>query len=183
MRKAFLTAVLVPLMMLPVYAEDVADTGCGFENEGEGGLIGTCGPDEEKKEVVLTGELGFEELRQQPGYEDNFAAYQPDAGLVSALQRVATPTELVVIVGTWCTDCHRETPRLAKVLDEANNPNITIRYIGVDRSRTDLEGLAMAYDFERIPTIIVHQGGEEIGRIVETPEVSLEYDLLRILRG
>jgi thiol-disulfide isomerase/thioredoxin len=146
-------------------------------------MIGTCGPDEEKKEVILTGELGFEELRQQPGYEENFAAYSPDSERVAVLREVDTPTELVAIVGTWCPDCHRETPRLAKILEEAGNPNITVRYIGIDRSRSDPEGLSMAYEFERIPTIIVHQGGEEIGRIVESPEVTLEHDLVRILQG
>jgi hypothetical protein len=51
------------------------------------------------------------------------------------------------------------------------------------RSRGDPEGLAAAYNFQRIPTIMVFQGGAEIGRIVESPEVSLEHDLLTILQG
>ncbi|MEJ2534792.1 MAG: thioredoxin family protein [Gammaproteobacteria bacterium] len=183
MRVFLLATVIAPLMMLTAHADDPDDAGCGFESDGGSGMIGTCGPDEEKKEVILTGELGFEDLRQQPGYDDNFAAYEPDPELVSALQEVETATELVAIIGTWCPDCHRETPRLARILEEVNNPAITIRYIGIDRTRTDPQGLAMAYDFQRIPTIMVFQGGEEIGRIVESPEVTLEHDLVRILEG
>ena len=183
MKKTLLAALLAPSIMLSVHADDPGDGGCGFESDGGNGMIGTCGPNEENEEVILTGELGFEDLRRQPGYDDNFAAYEPDPVLVSALQEIETPTDLVAIVGTWCPDCHRETPRLAKILAEVDNPNITIRYIGIDRSRSDPEGLAAAYDFQRIPTIMVFQGGEELGRIVESPEVTLEHDLVRILGG
>jgi thiol-disulfide isomerase/thioredoxin len=183
MKKAVLTAIFTPFMLVNVHAGDESGGGCGFDDNTQGQSIGSCQPNEEPMEVILTGELGFEQLRQQPGYEENFAAYEPDAGAVSALQAVTTPTELVVIVGTWCPDCHRETPRLAKVLATAGNPNISVRYIGIDRSRRDPQGLAAAYAFDRIPTILVYQGGTELGRIVEAPEQSLEQDLLRIFGG
>ncbi|MBW3140880.1 thioredoxin family protein [Ferrimonas balearica] len=177
MKRTLLALVLAPLMMGPAMA---AQGGCGFDNQAEGGLFATC--EEEKKEVILTGLLGFEELRQQPGYEANFDAYQADAALVAKLAAIDTPTELVVIVGTWCPDCHRETPRLAKILAEANNPNLSVKYIGIDRSRTDPEGLAAQYDFQRIPTVLVFQEGEEQGRIVERPtSETLEQDLINIL--
>ncbi|ADN77753.1 conserved hypothetical protein [Ferrimonas balearica DSM 9799] len=177
MKRTLLALVLAPLMMGPAMA---AQGGCGFDNQAEGGLFATC--EEEKKEVILTGLLGFEELRQQPGYEANFDAYQADAALVAKLAAIDTPTELVVIVGTWCPDCHRETPRLAKILAEANNPNLSVKYIGIDRSRTDPEGLAAQYDFQRIPTVLVFQEGEEQGRIVERPtSETLEQDLMNIL--
>ncbi|MBW3165916.1 thioredoxin family protein [Ferrimonas balearica] len=177
MKRTLLALVLAPLMMGPAMA---AQGGCGFDNQAEGGLFATC--EEEKKEVILTGLLGFEELRQQPGYEANFDTYQADAALVAKLAAIDTPTELVVIVGTWCPDCHRETPRLAKILAEANNPNLSVKYIGIDRSRTDPEGLAAQYDFQRIPTVLVFQEGEEQGRIVERPtSETLEQDLINIL--
>ncbi|MBY5993212.1 thioredoxin family protein [Ferrimonas balearica] len=177
MKRTLLALLLAPMMMVPVQA---AQGGCGFAQQEEGGLFATC-DQEEKKEVILTGYLGFDELRQQPGYEANFDAYQADAALVAKLAAIDTPTELVVIVGTWCPDCHRETPRLAKILAEANNPNLSVKYIGIDRSRTDPEGLAAQYDFQRIPTIMVRRDGEELGRIVESPEVTLEQDLATIL--
>ncbi|GAA4893150.1 thioredoxin family protein [Ferrimonas pelagia] len=183
MNKAVLAALISPLLLVPAHAADNASGGCGFEDNASGGLFATCEKQEEKKEVILTGLLSFDELRQQPGYDENYAAYQADAKLIDALKQITTPTELVVIVGTWCPDCHRETPRLAKILAQVNNPHISVKYIGIDRSRTDPQGLAAGYDFQRIPTILVHQDGEEIGRIVESAEVSLEHDLVQIIRS
>ncbi len=180
MKKAVLAALLSPLMFNSAFAADQAG-GCGFEEASEGGLFATCTQQEEKMEVILTGILNFDDLRQQPGYDDNFAAYTPDAELIAHLRTITTPTEIVVIVGTWCPDCHRETPRLAKILSEINNPHIDVTYIGIDRTRTDPEGLSAAYDFQRIPSILVHQQGAEIGRIVEAPKSTLEQDLWQIL--
>ncbi|GAA5186654.1 thioredoxin family protein [Ferrimonas gelatinilytica] len=182
MKKAVLAALLSPLMFNPALATE-HNGGCGFEEASEGSLFATCTQNEEKKEVILTGILSFDDLRQQPGYDDNFAAYVPDANAVAQLKQITTPTEIVVIVGTWCPDCHRETPRLAKILNEVNNPAFTITYIGIDRTRTDPEGLSSSYDFQRIPSILVHQEQKEIGRIVESPETTLEQDLLRILQA
>lgn len=66
-------------------------------------------------------------------------------------------------------------------MEEINNPNIKVTYIGVDRAKSDPQGLAAQYEFTRIPTIIVSQQGEELGRIIERPETSLEIDLAKIL--
>jgi hypothetical protein len=43
------------------------------------------------------------------------------------------------------------------------------------------DAIKKRYRVERVATIIVTRGGAEIGRIVETPEKSLEEDLLDIL--
>lgn len=178
MKRTLMALMLAPVMLAPTQA--AAAGGCGFENgEAKQGFIATC--EEEKQEVILTGELGPTELSQQPGYDNSVEAYQPKAELVAKLAKLDTPTELVVIIGTWCPDCHRETPRLGKVLAEANNPMLTVRYIGVDRSKQDPEGLAAQYDFQRIPTMMVIRDGEELGRITERPEVSIEADLVKIL--
>ena len=48
--------------------------------------------------------------------------------------------------------------------------------------KKDEEGLAAQYEFSRILTFIVMQNGLEVGRIVERPLVSLEKDLVDILK-
>jgi hypothetical protein len=35
-------------------------------------------------------------------------------------------------------------------------------------------------NIERVPTFIFKRGGEEIGRIIETPDESLEADMLKL---
>ena len=157
----------------------LANGGCGFEEQQQG-LIATCS--EEKQEVILTGELQPQTLATNlPGYAEGFAHYQVNTAALATLQAVTTPTEIVVIIGTWCPDCHRETPHFMRVIEAVNNPNISVRYIGVDRTKQDPAGLAAQYQFSRIPTFIVLQKDQEVGRIVERPTVTLEADLVKIL--
>ena len=157
-----------------------ANSGCAFEKEQQG-FIATCS--EEKQEVILTGVIEPQMLTTTlPGYADGFASYQVDAQAVDVLKAIDVPTQIVVIIGTWCPDCHRETPHFMRIIEAAANPNIQVEYIGVDRSKQDPEGLAAKYAFSRIPTFIVKQQGNELGRIVERPKVSLEADLVEILK-
>lgn len=177
MKKLALAALLTPLLCAPALAEG----GCGFEgDEKPKGLIATCDQPTEHKEVILTGLLQMSDLAQQPNYGELMQAYQPDAEIIAKLKQIDTPTEIIVIMATWCPDCHRETPRMAKVLAEVNNPNISVKYIGVDRQKQDADGLSAQYEFKRIPTFIVQQDGKELGRIVESTKVSSEADLLAI---
>ncbi|MDD8061063.1 thioredoxin family protein [Shewanella metallivivens] len=157
-----------------------ANSGCAFE-EDQQGFIATCS--EEKEEVILTGVIEPQTLTTTlPGYADGFASYQVDAQAVAALKAIDKPTQITVIIGTWCPDCHRETPHFMRVLEAAANPNIQVEYIGVDRNKQDSEGLAAKYAFSRIPTFIVKQQANELGRIVERPKVTLEADLVEILK-
>ncbi|BDY06811.1 thioredoxin family protein [Ferrimonas sp. YFM] len=179
MKKTTLLAMMLAPALMSPYA--MANSGCGFE-EGQKGPFATC-TQEEKQEVILTGELAMADIIDAiPGYGDNFDSYAPQSNWVDALKAVDTPTEIVVIIGTWCPDCHRETPRFAKLLEQVGNDKLSVRYIGVDRQKSDPQNLAAAYEFKRIPTFMVIQDGKEIGRIVETPKHSLEQDLAEILK-
>ncbi|ASJ95398.1 MULTISPECIES: thioredoxin family protein [Shewanella] len=158
----------------------LANNGCAFDEKQEG-FIATCS--EEKQEVILTGEVQAQTLvTELEDFVQGYAEYQVDTKAIEPLKQLQTPTEIVVIIGTWCPDCHRETPRFIRIIEALNNPNIKVSYIGVDRKKQDPEGLAAKYDFTRIPTFIVKQDGKEIGRIVERPEISLEVDLAKILK-
>ncbi|MEI6859087.1 MAG: thioredoxin family protein [Shewanella sp.] len=159
--------------------QTLASSGCAFEDKQEG-FIATC--NEEKQEVILTGQVQAQTLvTELDDFTKGYKEYQVDTAAITPLKSLKEPTEIIVIIGTWCPDCHRETPRFIRIMEEINNPNIKVTYIGVDRSKTDPDGLAAQYQFSRIPTFIVMQKGEEIGRIVERPEVSLEIDLAKIL--
>ncbi|NKF51259.1 thioredoxin [Shewanella sp. WXL01] len=157
-----------------------AGSGCAFDAETNKGFIATCS--EETEEVIITGIVSQQQIEQQlPGYAEEYQQYQADQAIIAKLKNIDKPTDIVVIIGTWCPDCHRETPRFMRILNEVNNPNITVKYIGIDRSKKDPEGLAAEYEFTRIPTFIVHQDDKKIGTIVESPTDSLEGDLYQIL--
>jgi thiol-disulfide isomerase/thioredoxin len=160
-------------------SQSVASGGCAFEGQQEG-FMATCS--EEKKEVILTGSVTTEQLNVLDWFNQEYSDYKADQVTITQLQAVTEATEIIVVIGTWCPDCHRETPRLIRIMEQVNNPLITVKYIGVDRAKEDPQGLAKNYDFTRIPTIIVEQNGAEVGRIIERPEVTLEKDLAAILK-
>ncbi|MGL4615330.1 MAG: thioredoxin family protein [Shewanella sp.] len=156
-----------------------ANGGCGFEEQQQG-LIATCS--EEKQEVILTGIVEAQHLVSELSeFTEGYKTYQVDTSAIAPLKAITQPTEIIVIIGTWCPDCHRETPRFIRIMEELANPHIKVTYIGVDRTKQDPQGLAAQYEFSRIPTFIIKQQGKEIGRIIERPEVSLEQDLAAIL--
>ncbi|ABM23360.1 MULTISPECIES: thioredoxin family protein [Shewanella] len=158
----------------------LANSGCGFEEQQQG-LIATCS--EEKQEVILTGIVEAQHLVNDLNeFTEGYKSYQVDTAAIAPLKNIKEPTEIIVIIGTWCPDCHRETPRFIRIMEEVANPNIKVTYIGVDRTKKDPEGLAAKYEFTRIPTFIIQQQGKEIGRIIERPTTSLEKDLAEILK-
>lgn len=169
---------LLATTLLFFSSQGMANSGCGFEDK-QDGFLATCS--EEKQEVILTGAVTHQELNEFDWFNDEYKNYKTDATIIAKLQKIDKPTQVTVIIGTWCPDCHRETPRFIRLIEEINNPNIQVTYIGVDREKQDPQGLAANYEFSRIPTFIIEQNDEEIGRIVERPEVSLESDLAKIL--
>jgi len=66
-------------------------------------------------------------------------------------------------------------------MELVQNSHLTFKLFGLDRSKRDADGLAEKYQIEFVPTFVVLQDDEEIGRIVETPIVSIEQDLVEIL--
>ena len=161
-------------------SQSLANSGCGFEEGEQEGFMATCS--EEKQEVILTGLVTNQQLNTFDWFSQEYSDYKADQATIAQLQAITEPTAITVIIGTWCPDCHRETPRFIRIMEQVNNPNITVQYIGVDRAKEDPQGLAKHYEFSRIPTIIVEQDSAEVGRIIERPEVSLEKDLAKILK-
>ena len=90
---------------------------------------------------------------------------------------------MIVVLGTWCGDSHREVPRLMKILESLNYPEQKLTIIAVNRKKEAPGGEEGVYNIQRVPTIIVQKYGKEIGRIIESPASGyLERDLLEIIQ-
>lgn len=90
---------------------------------------------------------------------------------------------LVVFLGTWCGDSHREVPRLMKILETLKYPEQKLTIIAVNRKKEAPNGEEGIYNIQKVPTIIVKKYGKEIGRIIESPQSGwLEKDLLQIIK-
>ncbi len=90
---------------------------------------------------------------------------------------------IILVMGTWCEDSHREVPRFFKILEELKYPDGKLTIIAVNRKKEAPNGEEGSFNIQKVPTIIVQKYGKEIGRITESPSTGyLERDLLEILK-
>jgi thiol-disulfide isomerase/thioredoxin len=102
---------------------------------------------------------------------------------VGLIQQVHEGIDVIVFLGTWCSDSRREVPRFLKIADLAGMNVDRIKLYGLDRTKKSRDGLTDRYGIERVPTFIFLLGEREVGRIVEVPRTTLEGDVLSILAG
>ena len=114
-------------------------------------------------------------------YESEYNNYECSTSDLDSIKQKLDGLSLLIVMGTWCSDSRREVPRFLRILDELkfNNELLTINY--VDRKKESPEGDISSLDIKYIPTFIFYKGGKEIGRIIETPKITLESDFKNIL--
>ena len=118
-----------------------------------------------------------------PWFMSEYQDYPLEIATLQKIHSMHTEFDVLIYLGTWCSDSRREVPRFLKMLD----------YLEFDFSRLDMTGLNRKkqapdypeniWNIEYVPTFIFLKDGKEIGRIIETPEESLESDMLKILSG
>lgn len=104
-------------------------------------------------------------------------SYRADAAVLAELAQVDS-FELKLFFSSWCHDSKREVPRFLSI--EPQLPLRSFQMIALDTTRLDERGLAPALGVKVTPIFVVFRNGQELGRIVERPQESLEADLLRI---
>ncbi|WP_139423873.1 TlpA family protein disulfide reductase [Chryseobacterium mulctrae] len=117
-------------------------------------------------------------------YTKEFNEYALDQKAVGELRKKnITSYNLIVFIGTWCEDSHRDFPRLMKILEEVKYPDSRLTIIAVNRKKESPTGDEVKYNVSKVPTIIVEKYGKEIGRIIEMPTTGyVERDLVEILK-
>lgn len=127
--------------------------------------------------VVMVGPLERETVQQELPHWVSEA--ELDAEAVAGLATVPPGAEVVIYLGTWCGDSHREVPRLWRAFDEAGELPFTVELHGVDTDKSAPAEIDLRY----VPTIIVRRDGQEVGRIVESAPEGMERELLHLLQG
>lgn len=117
----------------------------------------------------------------QPEYDN----YTPNADAVKFIKAQKGKFKIKAVMGFWCDDSKLHIPRMLKVLDEAKwdtDDSDQFKIFGVDENKkAGFEGFN-SLNIQFVPTFIVYYEEREIGRIVETPKVSLEEDLVNIMK-
>ncbi|HUO85610.1 MAG TPA: thioredoxin [Thermoanaerobaculia bacterium] len=120
-----------------------------------------------------------------PEYAQRKEDYQPDEAVLQMLAASVQPADHIgVYLGTWCSDSQREVPKLLKILDLLESQygiSIPVSFVALDRSKEEPADLIEERNIEKVATFIYYRGGEELGRVVETPASLLEDDLLAIV--
>jgi thiol-disulfide isomerase/thioredoxin len=129
-------------------------------------------------------------VMQWPNYkgwfEPAYNSYATDNNSVAELKPLLKGRTMEIFLGSWCGDSRREVPRMLKILEQAGLDTSRLALIFVDNAAASYKQSPQheekGKDIRRVPTFILYQGKTELGRIVESPVVSLEKDLLSILR-
>lgn len=131
------------------------------------------------------GAMTLDELWETaPVWKTIAETYQPDGAIVERLRAIAEPTQLQVVLATWCGDSRQYVPRLLKAIERANNPNLTVALTGIGPEFLSPMQVVQNENITNVPTVIVRRGSREIGRFVETPAgVSVEGDIADIAEG
>jgi hypothetical protein len=143
--------------------------------------------------TILLGKSTRQRLEQPPydsWFTQNYNDYIVDtttAQEIMGKRRSIKNIRFVLFMGTWCGDSRREVPRIYKLLDYCGISPAQVQLINLNNQGTDYKqsptheekGLHII----RVPTLLVMVHNKETGRIVETPVMSWEKDLLAILSG
>ena len=147
--------------------------------------LAAAGEAAEEDDPVLLGLVNREEIEAaMPDWVMATVEAMPEMDAADAMVAALSGAEVTVFFGTWCSDSGRELPRLWRALDELGvlSPG-EIRYIGVDRDKSEPAAWVEGNDLQLIPTFVVNREGREVGRIVESSPHGIERDLLALLRG
>lgn len=116
-----------------------------------------------------------------PRFQEVYDSTRIEEPFVEMIRQLQADVEVVVVLGTWCSDSKKHVPHFLKIADLAGIPASRIKFYGVDRTKKSNDGVTDRYRIERVPTFIFLKQGAEIGRIVEAPRTSVEEDMLAIL--
>jgi tetratricopeptide (TPR) repeat protein len=139
---------------------------------------------------VLLGTHKKEDLQQSPynaWFDKNYADYKIDSATADQLKPFVKNKQFEIFMGTWCGDSKREVPRMFKLLEYAGVQPSQIKLVMVD-NRDSTYKQSPAHEEKgkgilRVPDLIIYNNKKEVNRVVESPVVSLEQDLLAIAKG
>ena len=89
--------------------------------------------------------------------------------------------DITIVMGSWCSDSQWHVPDFYKILDKINYPSDKVTLIAVNEDKKTEEDEIDTLNIKLVPSFIFYRDGSELGRIVESPEKSLEVDMLGIL--
>ncbi len=140
--------------------------------------------DEKFNDSLLVGECNINAFRIAPynnWFNDEYNDYEPNDSVINLLKTSVKNVNITIILGVWCSDSRREFPRFIKILDLIGFDYSKLTIIAVNTKKDAVFKDISNYNIELIPTLIFYEKETELGRIIETPQKTLENDLLTFI--
>ncbi len=171
--KTIIIFLLISFAGIPLMAQDSTET-----------MKDTIVTDVLSQEPMLLGytdRKAFQDTSFSWWFNSVYDTYKVDTAAVQNLADSLKDVKITIVMGTWCSDSRREVPKFFKILDKIKYPSSDVTIITVGRDRKGRGEETKGLDIELVPTFIFYKNGKELGRIVESPKVSLEKDMEKIL--
>jgi len=134
----------------------------------------------------MLGVVHKQDFMQEPyveWYEPEYQNYKLDTKTLYKIKDKMPEIKIKVFFGSWCGDSRREVPRFIKILDYLGIDYDNVEFIALDRNKSAPQYKKNIYNIKYVPTFIFFKGEKELGRIIESPEISLEKDMAKIVGG
>jgi thiol-disulfide isomerase/thioredoxin len=140
--------------------------------------------DSKLNKEILIGKCNRQGLSLEPfnsWFSEGYQSYKPDENTIRELRKRKKDLRIFVVMATWCGDTKDNIPAFYKVMDEIKFNDKDVQLIAVDRENSagdiDIQWLGIT----KVPTFVLMRNDLEIGRIIESPTLSIEKDMLLIL--
>jgi hypothetical protein len=134
---------------------------------------------------ILQGPCTREALEKdtlEPWFSEEYSDYKVNEEVLATISdQMMQGLSVKIVLGTWCPDSQREVPRFFKIMDTLGVQESDISMICVDTHKMAPSTQVDTLNIGRVPAFIIYREGKELGRIIESPKISLEEDLRNIL--
>jgi tetratricopeptide (TPR) repeat protein len=141
-------------------------------------------------DTILSGHCSVSILQTQPykkWFDESYENYIVDTQTALLTKPLLENKNVEIFLGSWCSDSKREVPRLLKVLQTVDFDTSHLQLIFVDDAsnayKQSPQHEEAGRNIHHVPAMIFYDEKKEVGRIIESPNVSLEKDMLEILQG
>ncbi|MCC6721903.1 MAG: thioredoxin family protein [Bacteroidia bacterium] len=134
-------------------------------------------------EFPVCGIISLRDLKKTDWFKTEYEKYKTDTSFKEFIN--LKNYNITIIGGNWCSDTRLQLPRFIKVIEECGYNKNSLKILFVDRKKQceNCKDSIEKYKITFIPLFIISDKfGDEKGRITESPQKSIESDILSIVK-
>lgn len=154
------------------------------------------------KSHTMNSDEYFKKYELKPSILKNYENYNPKPRVIKEIKDLLLKNQIklkiLAIGANWCPDCIINIPNLIKITHKFTNEVIQLQILyGVKvkafrkkeeikwhKKKSPPEAVDPKFDLNAIPTFyFFNEKGNYLGRIVERPKLTIEEDLIHILKN